>query len=102
MPAVPVLAHTSAPNPYAASLEDLLNMQVTSVSKKEQSLSKAGAAVFVSTQEDIRRSGATDIPDLLRMVPGRECGPDECQYLGHQYSRLQRFVCEQGPRVDRR
>jgi iron complex outermembrane receptor protein len=53
-----------------ASLEDLLNIQVTSVSKKEQKLSKVGAAVFVITQEDIRRSGATNIPDLLRMAPG--------------------------------
>jgi iron complex outermembrane receptor protein len=53
-----------------ASLEELANLQVTSVSKKEQSLSKAGAAVFVITQEDIRRSGMTNIPDLLRMVPG--------------------------------
>jgi iron complex outermembrane receptor protein len=52
------------------SLEDLLNVQVTSVSKKEQTLSKAAAAVFVITQEDIRRSGATNIPDVLRMVPG--------------------------------
>jgi iron complex outermembrane receptor protein len=53
-----------------ASLEDLMNVQVTSVSKKEQKLSKTGAAVFVITQEDIRRSGATNIPDLLRMAPG--------------------------------
>ena len=53
-----------------ASLEDLLNIQVTSVSKKEQKLSQTPAAVFVITQEDIRRSGATNIPDLLRMVPG--------------------------------
>ena len=45
-------------------------MQVTSVSKKEQNLAKTGAAIFVITQEDIRRSGATNIPDLLRMVPG--------------------------------
>ena len=52
------------------SLEDLMNTKVTSVSKKEQSLSKAAAAIFVITQEDIRRSGATNIPDLLRMVPG--------------------------------
>jgi iron complex outermembrane recepter protein len=52
------------------SLEDLLKIQITSVSKKEQALSKAGAAVFVITQEDIRRSGATNIPDVLRMVPG--------------------------------
>ena len=47
-----------------------MNIQVTSVSKKEESLSKVGAAVFVITQEDIRRSGATNIPDLLRMAPG--------------------------------
>src|ERR1035441_2961325 len=53
-----------------ASLEDLMNIPVTSVSKKEQKLSKVGAAVFVITQEDIRRSGATNIPDLLRMAPG--------------------------------
>jgi iron complex outermembrane receptor protein len=53
-----------------ASLEELANLQVTSVSKKEQSLSKAGAAIFVITQEDIRRSGMTNIPDLLRMAPG--------------------------------
>jgi iron complex outermembrane receptor protein len=53
-----------------ASLEDLMKVEVTSVSKKEQSLSRTAAAVFVITQEDIERSGATNIPDLLRMVPG--------------------------------
>jgi iron complex outermembrane receptor protein len=53
-----------------ASLEDLMNVQVTSVSKKEQRLSRIGAAVFVISQEDIRRSGSTNIPDILRMVPG--------------------------------
>ncbi len=47
-----------------------MNMEVTSVSRKEQKLSKAGAAVYVITREDIRRSGATNIPDLLRMAPG--------------------------------
>ncbi len=55
-----------------ASLEELANLQVTSVSKKDQALSKAGAAVFVITQEDIRRSGMMNIPDLLRMAPGVE------------------------------
>ena len=53
-----------------AQLEDLMDMQVTSVAKKEQTLSKAGAAVYVITQADIRTSGATNIPDLLRMAPG--------------------------------
>jgi iron complex outermembrane receptor protein len=53
-----------------ASLEDLMNIEVTSVSKKEQTLARTGAAVFVITQEDIHRSGATNIPDVLRMAPG--------------------------------
>ncbi|SRR6266481_2943520 len=52
------------------SIEDLMNMEVTSVSKKEQKLSRVVAAIFVITQEEIRRSGATNIPDLLRIVPG--------------------------------
>lgn len=52
------------------SIENLMNMEVTSVSKKEQKLSRTAAAVFVITRENIRNSGATNIPDLLRMVPG--------------------------------
>ena len=52
------------------SLEDLMNMRVTSVSKREQKISRAGAAVYVITQDDIRRSGANNVPDLLRMAPG--------------------------------
>jgi iron complex outermembrane receptor protein len=52
------------------SLEDLMNMQVTSVSKREQKISRAGAAIYVITQDDIRRSGANNVPDLLRMAPG--------------------------------
>ena len=51
-------------------LEKLMDMEVTSVSKKEQKLLQAPAAIYVITAEDIRRSGATNIPDLLRMVPG--------------------------------
>jgi iron complex outermembrane receptor protein len=47
-----------------------MNVEVTSVSKKEQKLARTAAAAFVITQEDIRRSGATNIPDVLRMVPG--------------------------------
>jgi len=52
------------------SLEELMNIEITSVSKKAQKLSDAAAAVFVITQEDIRRSGVTSIPEALRMVPG--------------------------------
>jgi len=53
-----------------ASLEDLMNIRVTSVAKTEQTLSQTASAVFVITPEEIQRSGATNIPDLLRMVPG--------------------------------
>jgi iron complex outermembrane receptor protein len=54
------------------SLEDLMNIKVTSVSKTDQKMSQVAAAIFVITGEDIRRSGATNIPDLLRMVPGMD------------------------------
>jgi iron complex outermembrane receptor protein len=53
-----------------ASLQDLMSIEVTSVSKTEQKLSQAASAIFVITQDDIARSGARNIPDLLRMVPG--------------------------------
>ena len=59
-----------APDLTSASLEDLMNIEVVSVSKTEQKLSHTASAVFVITPEDIRRSGATNIPDLLRLVPG--------------------------------
>lgn len=52
------------------SIEELMNIQVTSVAKRPQKLSESAAAIFVITQEDIRRSGMTSIPELLRMVPG--------------------------------
>ena len=54
------------------SIEDLMNIEVTSVSKKEQKLSTIASAIFVITQDDIRRSGALNLPDVLRMVPGLE------------------------------
>ena len=54
------------------SIEDLINVKVTSVSKKPQKILEAPAAIFVITQEDIRRSGAVSIPEVLRMVPGLE------------------------------
>jgi iron complex outermembrane receptor protein len=53
-----------------ASLEDLMNVEVTSVSKREEQLPQAAAAVFVIGQEQIRRSGATSIAEVLRLVPG--------------------------------
>ncbi len=52
------------------SLEALMSIEVTSVSRRTEKIADAAAAVFVITQEDIERSSATTIPDLLRMVPG--------------------------------
>src|SRR4029453_14902442 len=52
------------------SLEDLMNIEVTSVSKKEEKLFQSAAAIYVITQEEIRRSGLTSIPELLRLAPG--------------------------------
>ena len=56
------------------SLEDLLAIEVTSVAKKPQRVDEAAAAVAVITQEDIRKIGATTVPELLRYVPGVEVG----------------------------
>src|SRR5213596_561412 len=62
----------NVPDVTAMSMEDLMNLQVTSVSKRTQKVADAAAAIFVLTQEDIRRSGATSIPEALRLVPGLE------------------------------
>ena len=53
-----------------ASLEDLLAMTVTTVSRVPEELRKAPAAVYVITSEDIRRSGVTSVPEALRLAPG--------------------------------
>ena len=53
-------------------IDQLVNLTVTSVGKKEQSLASAPAAIYVLTQEDIHRSGVTSIPEALRLVPGLE------------------------------
>jgi iron complex outermembrane recepter protein len=52
------------------SVEDLMNMEATSASKKEEKISQTAAAIYVITQDDIRRSGMSSVPELLRMVPG--------------------------------
>lgn len=55
---------------FALGIAELMNIEVTSASKKVQRLADVGAAVFVITQEDIRRSGARSIPEALRLAPG--------------------------------
>ncbi len=54
------------------SLEQLGEIEVTTASKRPVKVSRTPAAIYVVTQEDIRRSGATSIPEALRLVPGVE------------------------------
>src|SRR5258708_10004315 len=50
------------------SLQQLSNLEVTTVSKEPEEVQRTAAAIYVLTQEDIRRSGATSIPEVLRLV----------------------------------
>jgi iron complex outermembrane receptor protein len=54
------------------SLADLANVEVTTASKEPEEIWKTPAAVYVLTQDDIQRSGATNVPEVLRLVPGVE------------------------------
>lgn len=65
------VADTGAPVPDM-SLEELVNTEVTSASRKAQNQQHVAAAVFVITQEDIARSGARNLADVLAMAPGIE------------------------------
>ena len=62
-------------------IEDLLNTTVTSAAGREQKLSDVANAMYVITKEDIERSGAREVPDLLYRVPGMQIR----QIDGHQY-----------------
>ncbi|WP_258364299.1 TonB-dependent receptor plug domain-containing protein [Nitrosomonas sp. Nm84] len=46
--------------------------EVTTASRRSEKLTEVASAVFVITQDDIKRSGATNIPEALRMAPGME------------------------------
>jgi iron complex outermembrane receptor protein len=54
------------------SLAQLGNVEVTTTSKEPETVWRTPAAIYVITQEDIRRSGATSIPEVLRLAPGVE------------------------------
>jgi iron complex outermembrane receptor protein len=54
------------------SIEELANVPVTSASKSAESLSDAVAAIYVISHEEIRRSGATTLPEILRLAPNLE------------------------------
>jgi iron complex outermembrane receptor protein len=54
------------------SLEQLMDLEVTSVSKRPERLSAAASAIQVVTGEDIRRSGASSLPEALRLASNLE------------------------------
>ncbi len=64
----------SADDLFDLSLEELLTLELTGAARKAQRLADTAAAAFVITQEDIQRSGAANIAEALRMVPGMEVG----------------------------
>ena len=53
-------------------IETLLQLEVTTVSRKAEKLTESPAAVSVITQDDIHRSGVTSIAEALRLAPGLE------------------------------
>lgn len=68
----PALAPAQAVSENLAGLDidELARIEITSVSRKAEPIANATAAVAVLTREDIRRSGASTLPDVLRLVPG--------------------------------
>ena len=56
------------------SIEELMNIEVTSPARKEQAIFDAGTAVSVLTGDDLRRSGVTSVAEALRLVPGVQVG----------------------------
>jgi iron complex outermembrane receptor protein len=68
------LARAASAQPAAdlkrMSLEELMNVEVVTFSRASERSVQIPAAVFVITQDDIRRSGATSLPEALRLAPG--------------------------------
>lgn len=65
-----LLAMASTDEFLELSLESLMDIEVTSVSKRSEKLSSAAASIFVLTGEELKRSGARNFPEALRLVPG--------------------------------
>ncbi|WP_186510849.1 TonB-dependent receptor plug domain-containing protein [Caenimonas sedimenti] len=63
------LAAQTAPSLTDLSLEQLSSIEVTSVGKRVQRLADVPGSVYVINQEDIRRSGAVTLPEVLRLAP---------------------------------
>ena len=74
-------AQAAKPDLADLSLEELADVTITSVSRRAERLSDAAASVFVITQDDIRRSGANSLPEVLRLAPNLQVARvDATQY----------------------
>jgi iron complex outermembrane recepter protein len=67
---VAVRAQGAAPDLANATLEELMNIQVTSAARKSQRAEDVPAAIYVITGRDIRESGLMTLPEVLRLAPG--------------------------------
>ena len=72
MPAAAQVADLRPESLAGFSLEDLGNIEITSVSGRAEPLSSAPASVYVITNADIRRAGVTSLPEALRLAPNLE------------------------------
>jgi iron complex outermembrane receptor protein len=76
---------SSSPTPTELkklSLEELVDVEITSASRRAEKLSQTSSAVDVITSDDIERAGVTNIPDALRL--GAEM--DVAQIDGHTWA----------------
>ncbi|HEY5799257.1 MAG TPA: TonB-dependent receptor [Burkholderiaceae bacterium] len=67
-------AEKSAPDLVELNLAELMQVEVTSASRKAQKLSDVASAAYVISSDDIRRSGARNLPEALRLAPGVDVG----------------------------
>jgi len=69
-----LFSQTSTDALFEMSLEELLDITVSGITRQKEDSFKSTSAVFVVSSEEIRRSGATNIPEILEMVPGFHVG----------------------------
>src|SRR5688572_1299989 len=85
VPAAPVVAQQLAATPQelsTLSIEELMKIEISSVSKSAEPLSEAPAAAYVITHDEIVRSGATSLPEILRLAPNLQVA----QIAAYQYA----------------
>lgn len=66
---------------FSLSIQDLLQVKVLSVSKREQALFDSAASVYVITHQDIRSAGVTTLPEALRLDPRLQVALLDAAYL---------------------